>query len=131
MNVDCVLFEHEIELRNIGFPYSKARAPVLSKFNLTIPRNATIALVGSTGSGKTTIVDIILGLLEPQRGSLLVDGRPITSANVTAWQKRLGYVPQHIYLADGSLVGEYCVRCSTQTGADGSRLARSANRQAT
>ncbi|MGZ9133379.1 MAG: ABC transporter ATP-binding protein, partial [Nitrospira sp.] len=103
VNVDCVPFEHEIELRNIGFAYSTARARVLTNFNLTIPRNSTIALVGSTGSGKTTIVDIMLGLLEPQRGSLLVDGRPITSANVTAWQKRLGYVPQQIYLADDSL----------------------------
>ena len=101
--VDLVSFERAIELRNIGFAYSAARGPVLDDFTLAIQRNATIALVGSTGSGKTTIVDIILGLLEPQRGSLLVDGRPITSANVTAWQKRLGYVPQHIYLADDSL----------------------------
>ena len=101
--VDPVSFEREIELKNIGFTYSTARGPVLDDFTLAIQRNATIALVGSTGAGKTTIVDIILGLLEPQRGSLLVDGRPITSANVTAWQKRLGYVPQHIYLADASL----------------------------
>ncbi len=103
VNGDRVPFEHEIELRNIDFAYSTARAPVLDHFHLTILRNSTIALVGSTGAGKTTIVDIILGLLEPQRGSLLVDGRPITSVNVTAWQKRLGYVPQHIYLADDSL----------------------------
>lgn len=101
--VDPVSFERQIELKNIGFAYSTVRGPVLDDFTLAIQRNATIALVGSTGSGKTTIVDIILGLLEPQRGSLLVDGRPITSANVTAWQKRLGYVPQHIYLADDSL----------------------------
>ncbi len=103
VKVDPVSFEREIQLKNIGFAYSTARGPVLDDFTLAIQRNATIALVGSTGSGKTTIVDIILGLLEPQRGSLLVDGRPITSANATAWQKRLGYVPQHIYLADDSL----------------------------
>jgi ABC-type multidrug transport system fused ATPase/permease subunit len=103
VNVDRVPFEHEIELRNIGFAYSAARAPVLTDFNLTIPRNSTIALVGSTGAGKTTIVDIILGLLEPHRGALYVDGSPITSRNVMAWQKRLGYVPQHIYLSDDNL----------------------------
>lgn len=103
VKVDHVPFEQEIELRNIRFAYSAARAPVLDQFSLTVQRNSTIALVGSTGAGKTTIVDIILGLLEPQRGALLVDGRPITSTNMAAWQKRLGYVPQHIYLADDSL----------------------------
>jgi len=103
VKVDQVPFEQEIELRNIRFAYSAARAPVLDQFSLTVQRNSTIALVGRTGAGKTTIVDIILGLLEPQRGALLVDGRPITSTNMAAWQKRLGYVPQHIYLADDSL----------------------------
>ncbi|WP_139077107.1 ATP-binding cassette domain-containing protein, partial [Candidatus Nitrospira nitrificans] len=96
-------FEREIVLRNIRFAYSPGRAPVLDQFTLTIPRNATIALVGSTGAGKTTIVDLILGLIAPQHGSLLVDGLPITAANVTAWQQQLGYVPQHIYVADDSL----------------------------
>ncbi|CUS32955.1 ABC transporter ATP-binding protein [Candidatus Nitrospira nitrificans] len=98
-----VTFEREIVLRNIRFAYSPGRAPVLDQFTLTIPRNATIALVGSTGAGKTTIVDLILGLIAPQHGSLLVDGLPITAANVTAWQQQLGYVPQHIYVADDSL----------------------------
>ncbi|MGQ0556968.1 MAG: ABC transporter ATP-binding protein [Nitrospiraceae bacterium] len=102
-NVDRVPFEREIELRDIEFAYSEARGPVLNNFTLTIQRNSTIALVGGTGAGKTTIVDILLGLLEPQRGCLLVDGRPVTPANVRVWQKRLGYVPQHIYLADDSL----------------------------
>jgi ABC-type multidrug transport system fused ATPase/permease subunit len=103
VNRDHVSFEHEIELRNIRFAYPTARAPILDHFNLTIPRNSTIALVGSTGAGKTTIVDLILGLLVPQQGSLFVDGIPVTSVNVTAWRKQLGYVPQHIYLADDSL----------------------------
>ena len=102
-NWDRVAFEHEIELRNIRFAYSTTRAPVLDQFNLTIQRNSTIALVGSTGAGKTTIVDIILGLIEPQQGSLFVDGIPLVAAKVTAWQKQLGYVPQHIYLSDDSL----------------------------
>lgn len=102
-NVDRVPFEREIELKDIEFAYSEARGPVLNNFSLTIQRNSTIALVGGTGVGKTTIVDILLGLLEPQRGCLVVDGSPVTPANVRVWQKRLGYVPQHIYLADDSL----------------------------
>ncbi len=102
-NMDRIPFVREIELSNIEFAYSTARGPVLNDFTLTIPRNSTIALVGGTGAGKTTIVDIVLGLLEPQRGCLLVDGSPVASGKMRAWQKQLGYVPQHIYLADDSL----------------------------
>jgi len=93
----------EIALKNLVFQYSTAARPLLNNLNLTIPRKTTVAIVGSSGGGKTTIVDIILGLLEPQGGSLLVDGVPITSRNATSWQKHLGYVPQYIYLADDTL----------------------------
>jgi ABC-type multidrug transport system fused ATPase/permease subunit len=93
----------DIELRNLVFQYNKATAPLINNLNLTIACNTTVAIVGSSGGGKTTIVDVILGLLEPQGGALLVDGVPITSRNVTSWQKHLGYVPQHIYLSDDTL----------------------------
>lgn len=93
----------EIVLKNVVFQYASAATPLLNNLNLTIPRNTTVALVGKTGGGKTTIVDIILGLLEPQGGSLVVDGIPIGLGNVMSWQKQLGYVPQHIYLADDTL----------------------------
>jgi ABC-type multidrug transport system fused ATPase/permease subunit len=93
----------EIVLKNLRFQYANADTPIIKKMNLTIQRNSTVAIVGSTGSGKTTIVDIILGLLMPQAGTLLVDGIPITLRNVVSWQKHLGYVPQHIYLADDTL----------------------------
>jgi ABC-type multidrug transport system fused ATPase/permease subunit len=66
--------------------------------------HSTIAFVGSTGSGKTTSVDIILGLLEPQEGSLKIDGQPITNANRRQWQSAIGYVPQHIYLSDDTVI---------------------------
>ena len=62
-----------------------------------------MGFVGPTGSGKTTTVDLILGLLEPQNGCLSIDGRPITAANRREWQRAIGYVPQHIYLADDSV----------------------------
>ncbi len=93
----------EIELRNLVFQYSNAAVPLINNLNLTIQRNTTVAIVGSSGGGKTTIIDVILGLLEPQNGSLIVDGIPITLNNVTSWQKHLGYVPQHIYLSDDTL----------------------------
>jgi ABC-type multidrug transport system fused ATPase/permease subunit len=93
----------DIRLKNLVFQYMNATTPILNNLNLTIQRNTMVAIVGSSGGGKTTIVDVILGLLEPQGGSLFVDGIPITSRNVTSWQKQLGYVPQHIYLADDTL----------------------------
>lgn len=93
----------QIELKGLVFQYAHAPAPAINDLSLTIPRHTTVALVGSTGSGKTTLVDIVLGLLEPQSGSLLVDGVPITSGNVASWQQHLGYVPQHIYLSDDTI----------------------------
>ena len=95
--------QEEIVLENLAFQYANAATPLLNNLNLTIRRNTTVAIVGSSGGGKTTIVDIILGLLEPEGGALLVDGAPITSRNVTSWQRQLGYVPQHIYLSDDTL----------------------------
>jgi ABC-type multidrug transport system fused ATPase/permease subunit len=71
--------------------------------DLSIPAHSTVGFVGATGSGKTTTVDVILGLLEPQEGSLSVDGQSITAANHRRWQRAIGYVPQHIYLADDSV----------------------------
>ena len=91
--------QKSIELRNITYSYP-ASNPVLENFSLKVEANTSVALVGSTGSGKTTTVDIILGLLEPQAGSLVVDGVEVTSENLSSWQANLGYVPQDIFLAD-------------------------------
>jgi ATP-binding cassette, subfamily B, bacterial PglK len=102
-NQDVGPLQQEIVLDNLVFQYSNAAAPLLNNLNLTIRQNTTVAIVGSSGGGKTTIVDIILGLLVPQGGTLFVDGIPITSRNVASWQKHLGYVPQHIYLSDDTL----------------------------
>ena len=65
--------------------------------------HSTVGFVGATGAGKTTLIDIILGLLPPEQGRILVDGREIIGPHVRAWQKSLGYVPQHIYLSDESV----------------------------
>jgi ABC-type multidrug transport system fused ATPase/permease subunit len=92
-----------IELRRVSFTYPNASAPVIHDQSLVIAANTTVGLVGATGGGKTTIVDIILGLLRPQRGALLVDGVEIGSTNLSDWQSSLGYVPQHIYLSDDSV----------------------------
>jgi len=103
LSEELLPFRNSIELKSITFQYPGSREPVLSDFSLTIRRNSTVGLVGSTGAGKTTIVDIILGLLDPQSGHLLIDEIAVTSENVRAWQHRLGYVPQQIYLCDESV----------------------------
>jgi len=95
--------EHAIQLRNIQFSYPKASQPALKGINLNIPAYSTIGLIGSTGSGKTTMVDLILGLLEPQQGSIFVDDKIIDVSSRRQWQKSIGYVPQQIYLADDSV----------------------------
>jgi ABC-type multidrug transport system fused ATPase/permease subunit len=96
-------FRDRLELEAVAFTYPSAPDPVLSKFALRIEKNTTIGLVGATGSGKTTIVDLILGVLSPTKGRLLVDGAPIDDGNVRGWQANLGYVPQAIYLSDSSI----------------------------
>ncbi len=92
-----------VELRSIDFRYPEAAADAVQKLDLVIERNTTVGLVGPTGSGKTTLVDILLGLLEPSAGQLIVNGTPVTPANVGAWQTHIGYVPQHIFLFDDSV----------------------------
>jgi len=98
-----LLFEKEIKLEKIKFCYDKSTFDVINELNLTIPKNSIIGFVGATGCGKTTLVDIILGLLVPQFGQILVDDIPITERNIKAWQKKIGYVPQEIYLSDDSI----------------------------
>ncbi|CAN5735377.1 ABC transporter ATP-binding protein [soil metagenome] len=96
-------FKDRLELKNITFTYPNMEQPVLADFNISIRANTSVAFVGSTGSGKTTTVDLLLGLLSPEKGSLVVDGVPITDKNTPNWMKNLGYVPQVIYLTDDTI----------------------------
>jgi ABC-type multidrug transport system fused ATPase/permease subunit len=93
----------EIRLEHIRYAYpAKPDTPVLDDVNLVIEANTSIGIGGASGAGKSTLMDILLGLLRPQNGALSVDGVPVTEENAAAWQRAIGYVPQHIYLADAS-----------------------------
>jgi len=96
-------FNKMISLKNICYNYPNSSRTTLKNISLNIFSKDTIGLVGATGSGKTTIVDIILGLLEAQKGTLEIDGQVITKQNTQSWQRSIGYVPQHIYLSDDTV----------------------------
>ncbi|MFW6150780.1 MAG: ABC transporter ATP-binding protein [Chloroflexota bacterium] len=96
-------FQDGLELERLTFRYPGTAEAVIQDLSLTIRAGSSVAFVGTTGAGKTTVGDIILGLLPPTEGSMRVDGVEITHANLHRWQRNLGYVPQDIYLQDRSV----------------------------
>jgi ABC-type multidrug transport system fused ATPase/permease subunit len=91
-----------ILLQNLSFSYPETIENTLSVINIEIPVNSTVALIGTTGAGKSTLVELILGLIMPSAGNILVDGKSIHN-NIRAWQNVVGYVPQNIYLIDDTI----------------------------
>jgi ABC-type multidrug transport system fused ATPase/permease subunit len=87
----------------VTYTYPGAARPALRDLDLVIEANTTVGIVGSTGAGKTTAVDLLLGLLHPDVGAVVVDGVPIDADNLRAWQRTLGYVPQDIFLTDDTV----------------------------
>lgn len=96
-------FKNKLELDRITFCYPGVEAPVIPRLSLTIEAGSSIAFAGKTGAGKTTICDIVLGLLSPSEGTIRVDGVEIVPENLRRWQRNLGYVPQEIYLQDDTI----------------------------
>lgn len=94
---------HAIALCNISYRYPSAPHDALQEINLTIPVGSAVGIVGPSGAGKTTLVDVLLGLLRPTEGAITVDGQPVTDENLREWQQSLGYVPQDIFLTDTSV----------------------------
>jgi ATP-binding cassette, subfamily B, bacterial PglK len=94
----------KIALQEISYTYPYASEPALIAINITIPVGSSLGIVGSTGSGKTTLVDVLIGLLRPTKGKITVDGEPIIdNKNLREWQRALGYVPQDIFLTDSTV----------------------------
>ncbi|MDF1589753.1 MAG: ABC transporter ATP-binding protein [Gammaproteobacteria bacterium] len=92
-----------IKLKNIKFTYPNKTDAALNSLTLSIPANKVVGIVGSSGSGKSTAIDVLLGLIEPQAGQVLIDNTKIESINRRAWQNTIGFVPQSIFLSEGTI----------------------------
>ena len=97
-----MLFRDRIELRNTSYSYSKSSQPALENISLSINKGESIAIIGQSGAGKTTLIDVILGLLHPDKGDIVVDGVSIYQ-NLRYWQDLVGYIPQSIFLIDDTI----------------------------
>lgn len=101
-DIEKVQFENAIELKGLSFQYPKSDKWIFKDANLAIKKNTSVAFIGSSGAGKTTIADLILGILEPQAGVITVDGTDIRKC-LSSWHECLGYIPQSIYLMDDTI----------------------------
>lgn len=98
-----ISFERDIQLNNVSFRYSSNADWVLRDVNLRIPKGCRVGFVGATGCGKSTMADILMGLLNPTVGQLVIDGISVDVKNIGKWQKHIAHVPQTIFLADSSI----------------------------
>ena len=101
-NTEMISFDSDITLDHVTFHYDNSEKLVLNDVSITIPKGKSVAFVGPSGGGKTTLADMIIGLLRPTEGKVLVDGKDIIE-NIEGWRKQIGYIPQNIYLIDDSL----------------------------
>lgn len=102
-SVGRMRLEHGIRLNDLRFRYNENSIDVIRRLNLEIKRGSRVGFVGATGSGKSTLIDLIMGLLEPTSGSIEVDHEVLTCANRRKWQASIAHVPQSVYLADSSI----------------------------
>lgn len=102
-NPSPLIFNNNIKLKKINFRYGEKLPMVLNNINLDIKKGSKVGFIGTTGSGKSTLIDIIMGLLESSDGVIEVDGKVLTRQDIRSWQAHIAHVPQAIYLADGSI----------------------------
>ena len=103
-NTQKINFEKSIELNNISFAYRNSKIPVLENINIKIYKGESIGIIGESGSGKSSLVDVFSGLLLPQKGKVLVDGITLTKKNLSTWSNLIGYVSQRTNLFDDTII---------------------------
>lgn len=97
-----VAFHRELRIEELSFAYQPGKK-ILDGITLTIRKGEKVAFTGESGSGKSTLVDLIIGLYRPQEGRILVDAVELNERNIKSWRRKIGYIPQHIYLVDGTV----------------------------
>lgn len=102
-DIAAIQFNQAIELKDIQFSYNASKKGQLDGISLTIPKGSKVGFIGPTGCGKSTLMDLIMGLLKPTKGELLVDGVVVKENTIKDWQKKIAHVPQSIYLSDNSI----------------------------
>lgn len=100
---DAMRLRHELRLEDVSFRYTPSAGWALQALSLTIRKGSRVGFIGQTGGGKSTLLDLVMGLLPPTQGRMLVDGQCITGGLVRAWQRSIAHVPQVIFLSDASI----------------------------
>jgi ABC-type multidrug transport system fused ATPase/permease subunit len=102
-NLSKIDFKNEINIQNVTFAYDDREQPALRNVTAHIRKNTMVGIIGQTGAGKSTFIDILIGLLSPQSGQILIDGNILNANDIKSWQSKIGYVPQQIHLLAGSI----------------------------
>lgn len=97
-----ITFEHEITLKNISFKYTENK-PVINNVSLCLSKGERVAFIGESGSGKSTLIDLMIGIYKAEEGDIFIDNVKLSDKNVKSWRRKIGYIPQTIYLFDGTI----------------------------
>ena len=108
-------FERSIELRNLSFQFDDADAPTINNLSLTINKGERLGIQGTSGAGKTTLFNLILGLYRPTSGLIAIDDTPLDDQNIRKWQNAIGYVSQHVFIADMTIAENIALGCDRST----------------
>jgi ATP-binding cassette, subfamily B, bacterial PglK len=115
---DLVTFDHSIRFESVSFAYPKHEVPAVCSVSIQIPKGSMVAFVGTTGSGKTTMLNLCLGLLSPTLGAIFIDNKELNEKNYDSWHRNIGFVPQNIFLLDDTVENNIAFGSETSNFSD-------------
>lgn len=102
-STEVIRLEQSLELKDVSYTYPGLQTPALQNISLTVPKGSSLGIIGKTGAGKSTLVDVILGLIDASDGEILINGQKLSDSDKRKWQNNIGYVPQYIFLSDDTV----------------------------